>query len=84
MIAENDPNQEIVQFQESVYLYQEYADHKEGQSHTRKRGQMIDQEIGHVIDQTIIPFMIGRRIEKEANHVIRSLIENGRGEFFFR
>ena len=48
------------------------------------RGQLIDQEIGHVIDQTIILFMIGkkRRIENEANHVIRSLIGNGHGEFF--
>merc|ERR1711917_158359 len=83
-IVENDPIPEIVQFQESVYLYQEYDDHNEGQGHVTERGQLIDQEIGHVIDQTIILFMIGknRRIENEANHVIRSLIGNGHGEFF--
>ena len=81
-IAENDPIPEIVQFHESVYLYQEYDDHNEG--HVTGRGQLIDHEIGHVIDQTIILFMIGkkRRIENEANHVIKSLIGNGHGEFF--
>ena len=46
---------------------------------------MIDQEIGHVIDQIIILFMIekNRQIENEVNHVIRNLIENAHGEFFF-
>ena len=86
MIVENDHILEIVQFHESVYLYQEYEDHNEGQGQEMSKGQMIDQEIDHVIDQTIIQFMIekNRRKEKEANHVIRSLIENDRGKFFNR
>ena len=86
MIVENDHIPEIVQFHESVYLYQEYEDHNEGQGQEMSKGQMIDQEIDHVIDQTIIQFMIEKNQlkEKGANHVIRSLIENDHGKFFNR
>ena len=51
-----------------------------------EKDQTIDQEIGPVIDQTIILFMIGknRLKEKEADHVIKSLIENGLGKLFLK
>ena len=83
---ENDQIQEIDPFHESVYLFQEYDDHNEGQDHVNEKDQTIDQEIGPVIDQTIILFMIGknRLKEKEADHVIKSLIENGLGKLFLK